>query len=110
MMILSQDGNYYDATIHAVLPGGFVVVNWLRPRPNSEPKEPPIRTISAVGGDDTLHRIVQTADVEFDALAPGAVAFSTFRDRTEADRRCVDCGADAEWPLGARAERRAPES
>eukprot|EP00913_Durusdinium_trenchii_P000443 g406.t1 len=94
-----MDGNYYDATIHAVLPGGFVVVNWLRPRPNADGNERPIRTISGIGGDDTLHRIVQTADVEFDALAPDvAMAFATFRDRPQQDRRCVDCdSAETEW-------------
>ncbi|CAE7501668.1 Arfgap2, partial [Symbiodinium microadriaticum] len=33
-----MDGNYYDATIHTVLPDGSVVVNWLRPRPGHECK------------------------------------------------------------------------
>lgn len=94
-----MDGNYYDATIHAVLPGGFVVVNWLRPRPHGDTNDRPIRTISGIGGDDTLHRIIQTADVEFDALSPDlAAAFSTFRDRSQEDLRCVDCDCDGtEW-------------
>ncbi|CAL1160883.1 unnamed protein product [Cladocopium goreaui] len=94
-----RDGNYYDATIHAVLPGGFVVVNWLRPRAHGDLNDRPIRTISGIGGDDTLHRIVQTADVEFDALSPDlAAAFATFRDRSQQDRHCVDCGCDGtDW-------------
>lgn len=94
-----MDGNYYDATIHAVLPGGFVVVNWLRPRAHGDLNDRPIRTISGIGGDDTLHRIVQTADVEFDALSPDlAAAFATFRDRSQQDRHCVDCGCDGtDW-------------
>lgn len=98
-----MDGNYYDATIHTVLPDGSVVVNWLRPRPGHECKERPLRTISGVGGDDTLHRILQKVDIHFEGLGSegpsgSEAALSVFQQRRPQDRRCADCGAEGpEW-------------
>lgn len=98
-----MDGNYYDATIHTVLPDGSVVVNWLRPRPGHECKERPLRTISGVGGDDTLHRILQKVDIHFEGLGSEGPsgsegALSVFQQRRPQDRRCADCGAEGpEW-------------
>ncbi|CAJ1450125.1 unnamed protein product, partial [Effrenium voratum] len=95
-----MDGNFYDATIHTVLSGGSVVVNWLRP-PAQIQLDRPIRTISGVGGDDTLHRIVQKADIQVENLSQGPSdlqALTIFRDRPPEDQSCVDCGAAcAEW-------------
>eukprot|EP00930_Biecheleria_cincta_P023145 TRINITY_DN16752_c0_g1_i2.p1 TRINITY_DN16752_c0_g1~~TRINITY_DN16752_c0_g1_i2.p1 ORF type:complete len:886 (+),score=149.62 TRINITY_DN16752_c0_g1_i2:65-2722(+) len=100
-----MDGTFYDATIHSVQNDGTVVVNWLRPRPSttSDGTEPPQRTVSEHGGDDTLHRIVSKADVQIDGVSPGGhsdtqAALTFFLHRPIEDRSCADCSTkNTEW-------------
>mmetsp|Transcript_111486 Transcript_111486/g.288226 ORF Transcript_111486/g.288226 Transcript_111486/m.288226 type:complete len:860 (+) Transcript_111486:64-2643(+) len=99
-----MDGNYYDATVHRILPDGVVIVNWLRPCPEGDDTSPNARqlvTVSENGGDDSLHRLVQQTDIQLDRVAGRAVldtAMRIFENRRLEDLECVDCGrADADW-------------
>mmetsp|Transcript_11420 Transcript_11420/g.40555 ORF Transcript_11420/g.40555 Transcript_11420/m.40555 type:complete len:830 (+) Transcript_11420:91-2580(+) len=93
-----MDGSFYDAIVHRVLPDGFVIVNWLRPCPGHDP---PLVTVCALGGDDSLHRIVPQTDVQLHhdrGRSALGTAMWFFENRQPADRQCVDCGsAQAEW-------------
>lgn len=99
------DGTFYDATIHSVQNDGTVVVNWLRPRPSTtdDGNEPPQRTVSEHGGDDTLHRLVSKADVQIDGISPGGhsdtqAALTFFLHRPVEDRSCADCNTkNTDW-------------
>jgi len=101
-----MDGNFYDATIQHVLGDGSIVVNWLRPRATTATDSPvrrPLATVSEVGGDDTLHRVIRMSDITLDdmylqgdSLAHGALLF--FERRPKEDLKCLECGQeDPDW-------------
>lgn len=112
------DGLLYDAEVQNVLADGTIVVNWLRPRPESiqgdtgdgspaafgsTPLSPskrlparPIITVSEHGGDDSCHRFLQQEDVHLLEGDPASTrAVQTFLEaRSDEDRVCVNCGTD----------------
>lgn len=106
-----MDGNLYDAEIQGMVDDSNVIVNWLRPRPDSSgdlltSRPPPMRTVSEFGGDDSDHRQVSRADIylEGGGLGAGAIALQNawqlFRTRSAEDLSCVDCGqGGADWAL-----------
>eukprot|EP00927_Polykrikos_kofoidii_P051064 TRINITY_DN44878_c0_g1_i1.p1 TRINITY_DN44878_c0_g1~~TRINITY_DN44878_c0_g1_i1.p1 ORF type:complete len:1030 (+),score=194.91 TRINITY_DN44878_c0_g1_i1:183-3272(+) len=107
------DGKFYDAAVQSVTGDGSVVLNWLRPCADAATRSSigsKLVTVSEVGGDDTLHRIVPREDVRPLQDAKNGVrsksddaeaAKRLFESRTEEDLLCASCailsgGASAE--------------
>lgn len=92
-----MDGDFYDATVHKIMPDGFVMVHWLRPYAGFEDFEDEgysLVTVCATGGDDSLHRIVPQSDIQTyprqDQPALSA-AMWFFQNLQPPDTECIDC-------------------